>query len=259
MRWVFSALSDDLAALPQEVHLHTLTCGDIAVASLALGDEGASMPSMRIVDRLATRLIDISGAFLGLLLLSPLFLLCAFWVKLDSPGPVFYRATRVGQHGRLFRLYKFRSMIVGADRLGPGITVLADSRVTRSGRVLRKLKLDELPQLLNVLRGEMSLVGPRPEDPRYLDEYTPAQRRIFKFRPGLTSAASLAYRNEEDLLSGPNSDQIYRQQVLPAKLAVDLTYFNRRTVFTDLVLIFRTIPSVFGWQGCLASRRKNRQ
>jgi len=200
---------------------------------------------MRIVDRMATRFVDISGAILGLVLLSPLLLFCGLWVKLDSPGPIFYRATRVGQRGRLFRLYKFRTMVVGADRLGPGITVSADSRVTRSGRVLRKTKLDELPQLLNVLRGEMSLVGPRPEDPRYLDEYTPAQRRILEFRPGLTSAASLAYRNEEELLSGPNSDQIYRQQVLPTKLAADLAYFDRRTVFTDLALIFRTVAAVF--------------
>ncbi len=167
------------------------------------------------------------AAAVGLLLLSPLFCLIALWIKLTSPGPVFYRARRVGKHGVLFSLYKFRSMVVNADRRGPGITAAGDARITPAGRFLRRARLDELPQLLNVLKGEMSLVlpapgpqaqvsaacpersrrveglvGPWPEDPRYVAHYMPEQRQVLAVRPGITSAASLAYRHEEQVLSG---------------------------------------------------------
>ncbi len=191
------------------------------------------------------RLVDVSGATAGLVVLSPLFLLLASFIKLDSPGPVFYRARRVGKAGREFRLYKFRSMVTDADRRGPGITASGDRRVTRVGAVLRRTKLDELPQLINVLRGEMSLVGPRPEDPSYVALYTPEQRQVLRVRPGITSAASLTYRYEEQLLTGPDWEMTYRTQVLPDKLAIDLRYLNGRTLSSDLGLILRTIAQVF--------------
>lgn len=191
------------------------------------------------------RLIDLTAATLGLLLLSPLLLLLALLVKLTSPGPVFYRATRIGRGGQPFRLYKFRTMQAGADKAGPAITAGGDPRVTPLGRLLRRTKLDELPQLINVLRGQMSLVGPRPEDPRYVALYTPDQRRVLEVRPGITSAASLAYRHEEQLLAGQNWETVYRHQVMPAKLALDLAYLARRTVWSDLLLIIRTVLALF--------------
>ncbi len=190
---------------------------------------------------LSRRVLDLTVALAGLLVLSPLFLALAVWIKLDSPGPVFYRARRMGRGGTPFHLFKFRSMAANADRLGPGITAAGDNRITRSGRFLRRTKLDELPQLINVLRGEMSLVGPRPEDPRYVALYSPEQRRVLDVRPGITSAASLAYRHEEQLLVGPDWERIYREKVMPAKLAIDLAYLQRRTLASDLALIAQTI------------------
>lgn len=190
------------------------------------------------------RWLDVAASLVGLAVLSPLFLMIGLWIKLDSPGPIFYRATRVGRNGRLFRLYKFRSMVAGADKRGPGITATGDARVTRAGRFLRRNKLDELPQLINVLQGEMSLVGPRPEDPRYVALYTPEQRQVLAVRPGITSAASLAYRHEEQLLAGEDWESVYREQVLPAKLAIDLDYLERRTLARDLKLILQTVAAV---------------
>jgi FlaA1/EpsC-like NDP-sugar epimerase/lipopolysaccharide/colanic/teichoic acid biosynthesis glycosyltransferase len=188
-----------------------------------------------------SRGLDLIASGLGLLLLSPVFLIVGLVIKLTSAGPVFYKAERVGQGGRLFKLYKFRSMYLNADRNGPGITTKDDPRITPAGRFLRRTKLDELPQLINVFRGEMSLVGPRPEDPRYVALYTPRQRRLLAARPGMTSPASLHYREEETLLSGDNWEAIYREQVLPSKLALDLAYLQQRTLWTDLVLILQTI------------------
>lgn len=196
------------------------------------------------IDTLLRRALDLVGAGVGLALLAPLFLVVAIAIKLGDGGPIFYRALRVGRGGRPFYLYKFRSMRVGADRQGPGITVNGDARVTRVGRLLRRSKLDELPQLLNVLNGEMSLVGPRPEDPRYVKFYSPAQRRILDAAPGITSAASLRYHDEEALLQGPNWERTYREEVMPAKLAIDLDYLDRRTVLSDLKLILDTVLAV---------------
>lgn len=192
------------------------------------------------------RLLDVIISAMGLVLLSPLFLIISVWIKLDSPGPAFYRAQRVGKDGKLFRLYKFRSMVADADRRGPGITATGDARITRAGRFLRRTKLDELPQLINVLKGDMSLVGPRPEDPRYVALYTPEQRRVLAVRPGITSAASLIYRHEEQLLAGEDWETVYRTKVLPDKLAIDLDYLAHRTLGSDLKLIFRTIAAMFG-------------
>jgi lipopolysaccharide/colanic/teichoic acid biosynthesis glycosyltransferase len=189
------------------------------------------------------RTFDVLASSIGLLILSPFFVLIAVAVRLNSNGPVLYRAQRIGQHGRPFRLYKFRSMIAGADANGPGITAAQDNRITSVGRVLRRTKLDELPQLINVWRGEMSLVGPRPEDSRYVALYTPEQRAILKYRPGITSMASLKYRSEEQLLSSPDWEQTYIHEVMPAKLALDLDYAQRANLLTDIWLILRTIIS----------------
>ena len=157
----------------------------------------------------SSRLLDLAASGIGLLLMAPVFAAVALWVKLDSPGPVFYRARRVGKNGEEFEALKFRSMVVGSDRAGPGITVSGDSRVTGSGRVLRRLKIDELPQLINVFRGEMALVGPRPEDPRYVATYGDGQRELLQVRPGITSPASIRYRREESVLSGPDWERTY--------------------------------------------------
>src|ERR1700674_2194218 len=140
---------------------------------------------------------DFAAAAVSLLVLAPLFLVIAVMIKRDSAGPVFYRGERVGLNGTRFRIYKFRTMVEHADRHGPGITTRDDPRVTRFGRRLRRSKLDELPQLINVVRGEMSIVGPRPEIPEMVDEYPPLYRRLLALRPGITSPATLAYRNEE--------------------------------------------------------------
>jgi lipopolysaccharide/colanic/teichoic acid biosynthesis glycosyltransferase len=195
-------------------------------------------------DSLLKQTFDTTVATFGLLALAPVFLVVAVLIKLEDGGPVFYRAKRVGLNGNLFPLYKFRSMRVDADRMGPGITASGDPRITRMGAWLRRTKVDELPQLLNVIAGDMSLVGPRPEDPRYVALYTPEQRRILQVRPGITSAASLAYRHEEQMLSGPNWQDTYVHEVMPAKLAIDLEYLARRTLLTDMTLILRTIGAM---------------
>jgi lipopolysaccharide/colanic/teichoic acid biosynthesis glycosyltransferase len=186
---------------------------------------------------------DITASALGLMVLSPLLLLIVLVIRLTSPGPVLYKATRTGRGGRAFTLYKFRSMIINAADRGPGITTSGDPRIIPIGRLLRRTELDELPQLWNVLRGDMNLVGPRPEDPRYVALYTPAQRAIFDMRPGITSLASLRYRNEETLLDGSEWETHYVQEILPAKLALDLDYARRATLWHDLLIILRTILS----------------
>jgi FlaA1/EpsC-like NDP-sugar epimerase/lipopolysaccharide/colanic/teichoic acid biosynthesis glycosyltransferase len=199
---------------------------------------------LNLINSIFIRSFDLIAAGLGLIILAPLFGLIMLAIKLTSPGPVFYRAQRVGQYGRLFKLYKFRSMVQGADQQGPGITVGHDPRITPLGRWLRNLKVDELPQLLNILRGEMSLVGPRPEDPRYIALYTREQGQVLNVRPGITSQASVYYREEETLLSGDNWETIYREQILPRKLAAELAYLQRRTFWTDLGLILQTIAAI---------------
>lgn len=198
-----------------------------------------------MLNRMMMRLIDVLAAALGLLILSPLLLALALWVKLSSPGPIFYRARRVGRGGQLFHLYKFRTMVADADRQGPGITTAGDSRITPVGRFLRRTKLDELPQLLNVLKGEMSLVGPRPEDPRYVALYNAEQQRVLQVRPGITSPASLQYRNESELLRGRDWETVYTQEILPHKLALELDYLQKRSVWRDLGLIGQTVLSLW--------------
>ena len=191
------------------------------------------------------RAIDWVAATVGLIVLSPLFLLIAATIKLTSPGPVFHRAERVGKDGVPFTLLKFRSMRAGAAAAGPGITRAGDDRITPVGGWLRRSKLDELPQLVNVFRGEMGLVGPRPEDPRYVALYSPEQKRILSARPGITSAASVRYRHEESLLVGADWEQHYVNEVMPAKLRIDLEYLDRRTTISDLGLLGQTFLALF--------------
>ena len=191
------------------------------------------------------RLLDIIASAIGLLMLLPLFIVVIYLIKQHDGGPIFYYARRVGKGGQEFAVYKFRSMVVDADRQGAAVTISSDDRITPIGKFLRDTKLDELPQLLNVLKGEMSLVGPRPEDPRYVEKYTPQQRRILDYPPGITSAASLTYRNEESLLSGDDWETQYLNQIMPDKLAIDLEYCDRANIGQDLILILKTIFSMF--------------
>lgn len=177
-------------------------------------------------------------------MLSPLFLVIATLVRITSEGPVFYRATRVGRYGKPFKVYKFRTMVVNADKLGPGVTGATDPRVTPIGRFLRKTKLDELPQLINVLRSEMSIVGPRPEDPRYVALYTEEQHKVLNARPGITSPASIQYRDEESMLTGDDWEEHYIQTVMPAKLAIDIEYAKNANLWHDIGLILKTLRSL---------------
>ena len=198
-------------------------------------------------DALLRRLLDIIIALAGLLLLSPILIWLSLWVKLTSKGPVFYRARRVGRQGGEFRLLKFRTMVAEADKIGPGLTLDQDSRITPTGQRLRSHRLDELPQLWNVLVGDMGLVGPRPEDPRYVAHYTDEQREILKSRPGVTGPAQIAFRNEpERLRTASDPEGTYLREIMPAKLAIDLEYLRRRTVWTDLSMIFNTLRIYVG-------------
>lgn len=191
------------------------------------------------------RLFDILASGFGLICLSPLFAVLAVWIKCDSPGPVFYRQVRVGRGNKDFRIFKFRSMRVGSDKKGLITVGGHDPRVTRSGYYIRKYKLDEFPQLINVFIGDMSLVGPRPEVRKYVDMYTPDQLRVLDVRPGITSLASLRYRNENELLAqAEDPDRCYVEKVMPDKLAIDLEYVRKANLLTDIKLIFATIASI---------------
>ncbi|MBD5415014.1 MAG: sugar transferase [Bacteroides sp.] len=191
------------------------------------------------------RLFDIFASGLGLIALSPLFVVLAVWIKCDSRGPVFYRQTRVGKDNKDFRLFKFRSMRPDSDKLGLITVGGRDPRVTRSGYYIRKYKLDEFPQLINVFRGEMSLVGPRPEVRKYVDMYSPEQMRVLSVRPGITSLASIRYRNENEILAAAaDPDKTYIEQVMPDKLAIDLEYVDRATLLNDIKLILSTFKEI---------------
>jgi lipopolysaccharide/colanic/teichoic acid biosynthesis glycosyltransferase len=195
---------------------------------------------------MAKRLFDWLASTFGLLALAPVLLLLAVWIKLDSPGPVFFRQERVGRGGKLFRIHKFRTMVTDAERRGLQITVGADVRVTRSGQWLRKYKLDELPQLLDVWLGHMSLVGPRPEVPRYVACY-PADVRdvVLSVRPGITDRASIEFKDENEILGRAADPHLaYVNEVLPIKLQYYIEYVNTRSMMADIKLIIKTIMAV---------------
>lgn len=191
------------------------------------------------------RFFDITASGLGLIVLSPIFLVLAIWIKADSKGPVFYRQVRVGRNNKDFRLFKFRSMRPDSDK-GSLITIGGhDPRVTRSGYYIRKYKLDELPQLINVFKGDMSLVGPRPEVRKYVDIYTPEQMAVLSVRPGITSLASIRYRNENDILAAATDPQkAYIEQVMPDKLELDIEYVKNSNFWYDIKLIFSTLIKI---------------
>jgi lipopolysaccharide/colanic/teichoic acid biosynthesis glycosyltransferase len=190
------------------------------------------------------RCFDITVSGLGLLLLSPLFLIVALLVRLDSPGPVLFRQRRLGKGARIFTIYKFRTMVAGDERRGAAITVNRDARITRIGRILRRYDLDELPSLINVLKGDMSVVGPRPEVPNFLSCYSEAQRDVFAVRPGLTDPATLSFRKESALLVGKDAEQRYQREILPRKLALNLEYVHRHSLYRDLQIVARTLAVI---------------
>jgi lipopolysaccharide/colanic/teichoic acid biosynthesis glycosyltransferase len=195
--------------------------------------------------RMARRLFDASVAAVGLLLVSLPLALAAAAVKFTSPGPVLYRQVRIGRHGRPFHLYKLRTMHAGAT--GAHITVATDARVTPVGRVLRRFKIDELPQLWNILKNDMGLIGPRPEVPRFVDRYSPEQRRILEALPGLASHAQLVFPHEADLLDGSaDPEETYATELMPRKIAIDLAYECCRSFWTDLALMAEIGLSVAG-------------
>jgi lipopolysaccharide/colanic/teichoic acid biosynthesis glycosyltransferase len=201
------------------------------------------MPA-RNASSFSKRLFDVAASAVGLVVTSPVIAGLAVAVKATSPGPVFHTAQRIGREGVPFTLYKFRSMRVGAAGQGPGITAKGDSRITKVGKLLRKTKLDELPQLWNVLRGDMSLVGPRPEDPRYVATYTDAQRRILAWRPGITSPASVSYRDEESILAAADDLEAAYAVVMDEKIRIDLEYFEHASLWGDLRWIVRTFTAI---------------
>ena len=188
------------------------------------------------------RLLDILISLLGLAIFSPLYLAIAAWIKLDSPGPILYRGTRVGKGGRPFKMLKFRSMVVNAEQLGGPSTAGDDPRVTRVGRFLRRYKLDELPQLINVLKGDMSLVGPRPEVPQYVAMYNAEQRAILSVRPGITDWASLWNSDEGSWLAGAHDpERVYLEVIRPTKLRLQLKYVRERSFMVDLRILLATL------------------
>ncbi|HKW58989.1 MAG TPA: sugar transferase [Candidatus Dormibacteraeota bacterium] len=190
------------------------------------------------------RSFDLAVALAGLVITSPILALSAIAVKLESRGPAFFHGPRVGRHGRLFYIHKLRTMRPGADRAGPAVTAGDDPRVTRVGRFLRRTKLDELPQLLNVVKGEMSLVGPRPEHPTYVERYTAEQRRLLAVRPGITGPAAIAFIDEEEQLRGGQSEKVYVEEVMPKKLALELRYIDNASFRADFEILLKTAATV---------------
>lgn len=191
------------------------------------------------------RLLDVVGAACGLVLLSPLFAVIALAIWWYDGFPIFFRQERVGRGGRPFRMWKFRTMVAHAELLGRLLTVGRDPRITPLGHWLRKLKIDEFPQLINVLRGEMSLVGPRPEVEKYVLCYTPGQRRVLDLTPGITDPSSIRYRNESDLLAGANDpERTYVEILMPDKIRINLEYAERASAWSDLVVVLQTLVKI---------------
>lgn len=187
------------------------------------------------------RAFDLLVSTILLVLFSPVLLAVALWIKLDSPGPVFYRGVRAGRHGKPFKIFKFRSMVVNADKIGGSSTGDHDNRITKSGKFVRKFKLDELPQLMNVWIGEMSLVGPRPEVMQYVEMYTPEEKPILDIRPGITDWASIWNSDEGAILAGAaDPDRAYEELIRPTKLKLQLHYRNSHNLWIDIKILFAT-------------------
>jgi len=192
------------------------------------------------------RLFDLLFSLVGLLILSPFFILLSLLILVTMGWPIFYRQIRVGRGGREFKIIKFRSMVKNAEKRGLPVTTGGDRRITPIGRFLRRTKLDELPQLLNVVSGDMSLVGPRPEVPKYVTLYDDRQRQVLSVRPGLTDPASIVYRHEEKILARyPDTEKAYIEVLMPAKLLLNLAYIEKQSFCRDLALIGRTLRKIF--------------
>lgn len=199
------------------------------------------------MNKFLIRASDILLSLVGLILLAPFMLLISVWITLDSTGPVIFRQNRVGKNNRDFILYKFRTMVVNAEKQGLITVGTRDSRITRSGAFLRKFKLDELPQLWNVLIGDMSLVGPRPEVRKYVDLYTPEQRIVLSVRPGITDLASIVFSNENEVLSRQKDpDTYYIQVIMPEKIRLNLVFIEHPSWIKYLSIIFKTIRKIAG-------------
>ena len=191
------------------------------------------------------RVFDFIASLLGLIVLSPLFLVIAILIKLDDGGSIFFRQIRVGQYGKLFKIYKFRTMVENAEKLGAQVTKGDDPRITRVGKFLRKYKLDELPQLINVLKGEMSLVGPRPEVPKFVKLFEEDYKEILQVKPGITDYASLEFKDENELLKGAeNPEEVYIKEILSKKIEYYKKYLKDISFTTDLKIILKTIVEI---------------
>lgn len=191
------------------------------------------------------RIFDIVASCSVLVLLSPLFIIISIWIALDSKGGIFYRQIRIGKNEKEFQLYKFRSMAVGSDKSGQ-LTIGEDARITKSGKFIRKTKIDEFPQLLNIIFGDMSIVGPRPEVPKYVALYSDEQKKVLSIRPGLTDYASLEYFDEQSILGqSKDPEKAYISEIMPAKLKLNLRYIDEQSFVTDLKIIFKTIGKIF--------------
>ena len=194
---------------------------------------------------LLTRAFNIIASAGGLIVLSPLILMLALMIKREGRGPIFYRGVRVGRYGKLFKVFKFRSMVINADKIGGPSTSDDDPRLTKIGKVLRDYKLDELPQLINVLIGEMNFVGPRPEVPSEVETYTEEEKRILSVRPGITDWASLTYHNEGEILKGsPDPHKAYREKIRPGKIKLALKYVDNNSFLIDMQIIFKTLMTL---------------
>jgi len=193
------------------------------------------------------RLFDIAFSFAGLVALSPLLLVIAVLIKIDSAGPVFYRGVRVGKDGKLFRTFKFRTMAMDAEKIGGPSTADDDPRITRIGKFIRKYKIDELPQLIDVLRGTMSFVGPRPEVPHYVDMFTADEKAILSARPGITDWATLWNPDEGAILAGSTDpEKTYVEKIRPEKIRLQLKYINERSFAVDMNILFQTLAKLMG-------------
>ncbi|MGH1418082.1 MAG: sugar transferase [Hyphomicrobiaceae bacterium] len=196
---------------------------------------------------MAKRIFDVLVAIGLLILFAPILAIIAILVKRDTPGPVYFKQKRVGQYGRPFQIYKFRTMVDAPRSQGPQVTAGSDPRITKTGRILRNTKLDELPQLINIIKGDMSFVGPRPEVPAYVEHWTDHDRQlILSLRPGITDPATIKFRDEEGLLaSAENPEEFYLSKVLPEKLALYREYVATRTFCGDIALMFKTVARIF--------------
>ena len=197
---------------------------------------------MEKVNQAIKRIFDFLVSLLGIIILSPILIIVSIAIRIDSKGNVLFLQKRVGRYGKEFNIYKFRTMVTDAEKLGKQITVGKDNRITKVGAFLRKYKIDELPQLFNVLKGDMSLVGPRPEVPRYVKLYNEEQRRVLNVRPGITDMASLRYKDENEILGKvDNPEEYYINAIMKDKLALNLEYIEKSNVFFDIYLIIKTI------------------